>query len=171
MLKLIQLDPARADAYSALGMIDWQIAYGAIREANGAAMPGRVTDPSVRGRVRAEVLPYIEEGFRMMQVAMQKEPEDGDAMAYMSLLARAKAAVVESAEESRSLVAQGDEWVKKAMHKQKARGATRKGDAQLDVDADPPVSYPIPPPPPPPPPPGRAGMPPPPPPPPPVRKE
>jgi len=93
MLRLIQIEPGRTDAYSRLGVIDWQIAIKgfAKRRKAGYQNPSGI---QLLAPLRAQLLPYIEEGFRHAQVVMQKEPEDGDAMAFMNLLTRAKAAVV-----------------------------------------------------------------------------
>lgn len=157
MLKVIAQNPKNKDAYDSVGELDWHMAYRRIQD----AAPGRrmdqvqIGDASVRRQLRDEVMPRIEEGFRVLQVAAELDPESQHSMAYLNLLARAKASIVDSPEEARSLIAQAEHWFQEAMARQDRRAGRARTVEQIDVDGQPPMPIPAmaPPPPPPPPPP------------------
>jgi beta-lactamase regulating signal transducer with metallopeptidase domain len=165
VLKLIQADPKDKTAYYTAGVLDWALVFPEYQRANEAAGGKReeyfIPDAEARKRLREQYLPHIEDGFRMLQIALDLDPKYGDAMAYMNLLYRLKAGMSDRPEEASALIAKADDWVGKtlAVNGGKGRGeasATR----QLDVDGPPPgpaspnsfVAAPPPPPPPPPPP-------------------
>jgi tetratricopeptide (TPR) repeat protein len=178
MLRAIENDPANKHAYYMAGVYDWSLAYqeiGHAREAAGMRPPydspsqAQIPDAGTRARLRTRVLPFIEDGFRMLQIAIDRDPDFSNAMAYMNLLCRAKSAVVDSAEESKGLIAQADQWVGKALAaKRREASSSKQMPAEINIDAPPPLAVQAPPPPPPPPPPPdkRQSTPPPPPPPP-----
>ena len=158
MLKAIEADPKNENAYYTAGVADWQMAYALLRDSGnlpGPAMYDQIADPAARARLEAQMLPIIEDGFRMLQIALNLDPQSSDAMAYMNLLVRLKAPLVNTAAEHSKVIAQADDWVRKALEARKARGADTAG--QIDVDQPAPQAIPamVPaPPPPPPPPPG-----------------
>jgi len=55
----------------------------------------------------------VEEGIAALQKALQIKPDYDDAMAYLNLLYRRKADMVESADERASLLKQADDLVDK----------------------------------------------------------
>ncbi len=154
MMRAIEIDPKSKQAYYTAGVLDWMLAFAPIRDANGGMGPGmyrRVGDPALRARL----LPAIEEGYRMLQIAIDLDPEWSNPMAYMNLLHRLNAAIAADQLESDRLMAQADEWVRKAMGAVKARPPATKALAdRIDVESAAPAPIPsvIPPPPPPPPP-------------------
>jgi tetratricopeptide (TPR) repeat protein len=156
LLKAIQHDASNANAYYAAGALDWQMAYPAIRTAKRAAGVSEnvwfIPDAAVRKQLRDQYGPTIEEGFRMLQIALDRDPKMDSAMAYLNLLFRCQAAIVEKQSESTKNIALADQWVGKAIAAMKAR----KGQppAPLDPDGPPPTPTIAMPPPPPPPPPG-----------------
>jgi beta-lactamase regulating signal transducer with metallopeptidase domain len=161
IMKLIDSDPKSKEAYYTAGVLDWMIAFGPIRDANGGngpAMYHPIADPSVRAALRAQLLPHIEEGYRMLQIALDLDPGMSDAMAYMNLLLRLNAALVDDPAESTAFITQADAWVGKALAAIKANPRSRQsGPERIDVDGPAPTAVPsmmIPAPPPPPPPPG-----------------
>jgi beta-lactamase regulating signal transducer with metallopeptidase domain len=161
MLKAIQIDPKNKDAYYTAGVLDWQMAFRPIVDANQGIGPGMYTQipaANLRARVRAQTLPQIEDGFRMLQIALELDPNSSSAAAYMNLLSRLKAAVVDDPSESSNLMAQADAWVRKALANRKSEAGRAKNSDSIDVDQPAPQAVPsavpIPPPPPPPPPPG-----------------
>jgi beta-lactamase regulating signal transducer with metallopeptidase domain len=157
MLKAIEIDPTNKNAYYAAGVADWTMAYVPIRDANGGMGPNmyrQIADAGMRSKLREQLLPAIEDGFRMLQIALDLDPQFSDAMAYMNLLARLKAPLMDAAAEHDTLMANADEWVHKALS---VRRTGAKGAPQIDVDQPAPMAIPAavpPPPPPPPPPPG-----------------
>ena len=116
--------------------------------------PGIIPDAALRLKVRTEHMAQIEDGLRMLQVALQLNPDYSDAMAYMNLLYRLQAGIVDSQAQSTDLIAQADSWVTKALAAKRKQAQSAPSAALLDVDGAVPGA-PAPPPPPPPPPPGR----------------
>jgi len=164
MLKLISIDPANKDAYYTLAVVDWNIAYAEIREALQAlgALPSvsPIPDAAVRARLRPRLMPYLEEGFRMLQIALEKDPASENTMAYLNLMHRAKGLIAETPAETASENAAADQWVGKALEARRVRARQAKPAGQFDLDGEPSFLVPAPPPPPPPPPPGTAPHPP-----------
>ncbi len=157
MLKIVAEDPQNKYAYYSAGVFDWQMAYGPIsraREAAGMAPQDMqiIPDGAVRAKLRADWLPRIEEGYRMLQIALDKDPQWVDAMAYMNLLYRVNSMIVDSQAESDRLIAQADDWVGKAVVEKRREGNGSKAPVSLTPDAPPPVIVLRSPPPPPPPP-------------------
>jgi hypothetical protein len=69
--------------------------------------------PRPGGRTQHEE--QLEDGFRMLQVGLQLDPEYSDAMAYMNLLYRIQAGIADTEAQSAEFVAKADDWVKKAL--------------------------------------------------------
>jgi tetratricopeptide (TPR) repeat protein len=163
-LKLIQADPQNKNGYYLVGWVDWGSAYQATEKARrasgGTDRKTQLADAAARKSLRDQYLTAIEEGLRMTKRAVELDAAYVDAMAYLNLLLRAKAAIVDDPAEVGALVAQADEWVGKALAaRSQQRTSPRPPDAPagpLDVNATPPpVPAMAPPPPPPPPPPPK----------------
>ena len=160
-LKAIQADSKDANAYYTLGFIDWCVTYpdyGKARQAAGMKQsdPGIIPDPSLRQQVKAQHAAHLEDGFRVLQVAIQLDPDFSDAMAYINLLYRIQAAISDTESQSKEYVARADSWVTQALDA-KRRNAQKPRPAVGPMDIDGPMLDPViapPPPPPPPPPPG-----------------
>jgi len=153
-LKAIQADATDKFAYYTAGFLDWSMAYpdyAAARQAAGMQPqdPGIIPDASLRLKLRTGHGAQIEDGFRMLQTALQLDPDYSDAMAYMNLLYRIQAGIVDSDAQSADLIAQADSWVSKAL-------AAKRKQAQNPQQTAPSHMQMAPPPPPPPPPPGDA---------------
>jgi beta-lactamase regulating signal transducer with metallopeptidase domain len=166
--KLIELDPRNVGAYYSLGFLDWAVAYPQYMKAREAvgmkpADPGIISDPAIRQDIRIRVLPLVEDGFRQLNTALQFDPQHSDSMAYINLLYRIKAAIVDSTAESDDLIRQADQWVQRALALRKVLRSDVNGGPRLDANGAPPsasvitIRIPAPPPPPPPPPPGTRG--------------
>ena len=163
MLKLISIDPANKDAYYTLAVIDWGIVYVDIQEVlkSLGALPSvsQVPDAAARAGLRQRNMAYIEEAYRMLQIAEEKDPASENVFAYMNLVHREHGVISEQPESS-AQIALADEYVGKALAVLRTKGRQPKAPDQLDLDAEPAVFIPAPPPPPPPPPPGSAPKPP-----------
>jgi beta-lactamase regulating signal transducer with metallopeptidase domain/cell division septation protein DedD len=168
-LKLIAVDPTDKEGYYTAAFVDWVTVYPEYARARTAAGmnledPGIIPDASLRKSLRGQHQARIEEGFRMLQVALELDPDYGNAMAYMNLLYRIESCIVDSPAESAEMVAKADDWVTKALAA-KRKSARNPLPAATQLDVDRPVSGPsgagdffaAPPPPPPPPPPPVAG--------------
>jgi TonB family protein len=158
-LKSIQADPTDKFAYYTAGFLDWVMSYPDYVSARAAAgmKPqdlGIIPDADLRLKVRTQHMAQIEDGLRMLQVALQLDPDYSDAMAYMNLLYRLEAGIIDSEAQSAELIATADSWVTKTLAAKRQQAPSPQQAAQaLDVDGPVPASLLLPPPPPPPPPP------------------
>jgi tetratricopeptide (TPR) repeat protein len=69
--------------------------------------------PAIRAEYASKYGPLIEEGIADLQKAISLRPDYDDAMAYLNLLYRRKADMVESKEEREALLKQADDLVDK----------------------------------------------------------
>ena len=151
-IKAIQADPTDKAAYYTAAFVDWATTYPDYATARAAAGmkpwdTGIIPDAGLRNKVRAEHGAQIQDGFTMLQTALQLDPEYSDAMAYMNLLYRIQAGISDTDAQYADLTAKADEWVDKALAAKRA---------QAGKPQPPNGSYMVPAPPPPPPPPPPA---------------
>ena len=120
--KHIELKPNDPEPYYWIGVIDWTLAFrgnGELRAAyNREHVNTQVRDtdplpPALRNEYTAKFGPLVEEGISDLQKAIQIRPDYDDAMAYLNLLYRRKADMVESADERAALLKQADDLVDK----------------------------------------------------------
>jgi tetratricopeptide (TPR) repeat protein len=120
--KHIDLKPNDPEPYYWIGVIDWTLAFRANNEMradyNKNNIKKQVRDdqplpPAVRQEYVGKYGPMVDEGIADLQKAIQLRPDYDDAMAYLNLLYRRKADMVESADERASLIKQADDLVDK----------------------------------------------------------
>jgi tetratricopeptide (TPR) repeat protein len=120
--KHIDLKPNDPEPYYWIGVIDWTLAFRGNGEMRASYNKDHVnkqvkdTDPLppvVRSEYTAKFGPLVEEGIADLQKAIQIRPDYDDAMAYLNLLYRRKADMVESADERANLQKQADDLVDK----------------------------------------------------------
>jgi tetratricopeptide (TPR) repeat protein len=120
--KHIELKPNDPEPYYWIGVIDWTLAFrgnGELRAAyNREHVNKQVKDddalpPAVRAEYVAKYGALVDEGIAYLQKAIQLRPDYDDAMAYLNLLYRRKADMVESADERANLKKQADELIDK----------------------------------------------------------
>jgi tetratricopeptide (TPR) repeat protein len=118
----IQIKPDDPEPYYWIGVIDWTLAWrgnGEMRldyNKNNIRKQVKDTDPlpaSVRTEYATKYGPMVDEGITDLQKAISLRPDYDDAMAYLSLLYRRKADMVESADERASLEKQADDLLDK----------------------------------------------------------
>src|SRR5258708_27676390 len=115
---------------------------------------GITPEANLRQSVRTQHGAQIEDGFRMLQVALQLDPNYSDAMAYMNLLYRIEAGIADTEAQYTDCIAKADMRVGKALAAKRGPArSTNPPAGALDVDGPVPVPFVAPPPPPPPPPP------------------
>jgi hypothetical protein len=120
--KHIALKPNDPEPYYWVAVIDWAMAQRVNLELRAAYNKDHVakqvkdTDP-MPSAVRADYVtkcgPMVEEGIAALQTALQIRSDYDDAMAYLNLLYRRKADMVESADERASLQKQADDLLDK----------------------------------------------------------
>jgi len=120
--KHIELRPNDPEPYYWIGVIDWTLAYRANGELRAAYNKDHINKqirdddplpPAVRSEYASKYGPLVDEGITNLQKSIQVKPDYDDAMAYLNLLYRRKADMVESAEERASLKKQADDLVDK----------------------------------------------------------
>src|SRR5712692_7315400 len=120
--KHIEQKSTDPEPYYWIGVIDWTLAFRANGELRAAYNRDHVqkqvrdTDPlpaSLRSDYTAKFGSLVEEGITDLQKAIQLRPDYDDAMAYLNLLYRRKADMVESADERAALLKQADDLVDK----------------------------------------------------------
>ena len=120
--KHIELKPNDPEPYYWVGVIDWTEAFRANGELraeynkNNIRKQVKDDDPlptSARSEYSAKYGSLVEEGIQALQKAIELRPDYDDAMAYLNLLYRRKADMVESAEERAGLKKQADDLIDK----------------------------------------------------------
>lgn len=120
--KHIQLKPDDPEPYYWIGVIDWTLAFRANGEMrmdynkNNIRKQVKDTDPlpgAIRSEYASKYGQLIDEGITDLQKAISIKPDYDDAMAYLNLLYRRKADMVESKEEREALLKQADDLVDK----------------------------------------------------------
>ncbi len=120
--KHIDLKPSDPEPYYWIGVIDWTLAFRANNEIRAEYNKSNIkkqvkdTEPlpaSLRGDYLAKYGTLVDEGISDLQKGIQLRPDYDDAMAYLNLLYRRKADLVQSAEERDSFLKQADDLVDK----------------------------------------------------------
>jgi tetratricopeptide (TPR) repeat protein len=118
----IQIKPDDPEPYYWIGVIDWTLAWranAAMRlDYNKNNIKKQVHDDqplpaAVRTDYAAKDGPLVDEGIADLQKAITLKPDYDDAMAYLGLLYRRKADMVESADERAALEKQADDLLEK----------------------------------------------------------
>jgi TonB family protein len=163
-VRAIQGDATDPIPYYSAAFVDWSMTYpdyGAARAAAGMRQEdsGNIPDAGLRQRLRAQHGAHVEDGHRMLAIAVQLNPDFADAMAYENLLDRIEAGMADTPQQAADWIAKADEWVGKALDA-KRRMANKPRPAAQPLNVDNPAYLMMvvaPPPPPPPPPPGTVG--------------
>ncbi|HXJ07351.1 MAG TPA: hypothetical protein VNH65_19790 [Candidatus Acidoferrum sp.] len=120
--KHIQIKPDDPEPYYWIGVIDWTMAWrgnGEMRlDYNKNNVKKQVKDDqplpaTLRTDYATKYGPLVDEGIADLQKAISLKPDYDDAMAYLGLLYRRKADMVESADERASLQKQADDLLDK----------------------------------------------------------
>ena len=120
--KHIELKSTDPEPYYWIGVIDWTLAFRGNAEMRTEYNKDHInkqvkeSDPlpaAVRTQFVDKYGQLVDEGIASLQKAIQLRPDYDDAMAYLNLLYRRKADMVESAEERASYQKQADDLVEK----------------------------------------------------------
>jgi tetratricopeptide (TPR) repeat protein len=126
--KLIQADPKNKEAYYTLGVIAWTRAFQPRMEARAELGmkpedPGPLKDEKIRLKLKEENLPVIDSGLENLQKAIEIDPMYDDAMAYLNLLHRERADLMDTKEECEAETEMADNWVDKTLETKKLKAA------------------------------------------------
>ena len=121
----IERDPADPEEHYALGVIDWTLAYK-LRTTRMAElnleMPSQLISKPACEEVRRANQDNVEEGIAELTEAIKLRPDYDDAMAYMNLLYRERAALhCGDASAYDADLKKADEWVDLTMATKKAK--------------------------------------------------
>ncbi len=127
-LKMVTYYPKEKTSYYCLGFTDWSVVYPAVAAAREVAGmkpedSAFIAGDMTRRALRDQYGPLIEEGIRMLETSVGIDPGYSDAMAYLNLLYRMKANVVETAVESAGATSKADEWIGKSIAARQAQPA------------------------------------------------
>jgi tetratricopeptide (TPR) repeat protein len=120
--KHIELKPNDPEPYYWIGVIDWTLAFRANAELRTAYNKDHINKQIKEGDALPAVVrtdyvakdgQLVDEGITYLQKAIAIKPDYDDAMAYLNLLYRRKADMVESADERASYQKQADALVDK----------------------------------------------------------
>jgi Tfp pilus assembly protein PilF len=136
--KLIAADPNYKEAYYTLGVIAWSRTFQVRMEARAELGmkpedPGPLKDKKVREEVRGKNIDIVNSGLEQLQKAIQIDPEYDDAMAYLNLLHREKADLLDTKEEYEKETELADNWVDKTLAVKKIKAARTQSVTSIGV--------------------------------------
>jgi len=131
--KVVALDPSNKEAFYTLGVIPWTRFLVADRQARvDLAMkpedPGPLKDKKVRAKLKEEWMPKLDAGIKAEDSALKADPNYENAMAYMNLLIRYRADLLDTPADYKKAVEEADVWVQKTLATQK-KNAEKKAAA------------------------------------------
>src|SRR6185369_8936848 len=102
--KLIAVDPKSKEAYYNLGVISWAKWHPGLMQARANLRmkpedPGPLADKKVKEQLRAQYSGILEEGVQSLKKAIEIDKDYDDAMAYINLLIRDRADLLDSKDE------------------------------------------------------------------------
>jgi tetratricopeptide (TPR) repeat protein len=128
--KMTLLSPDNKESWYTLGVIAWSKwypVYAAARTKTGMKPedPGPIADEKVRQDLKMRFGSLIDEGIRNLERALKIDSEYDDAMAYMNLLVRERADLLDSRSEYLNEIQIADDWVQKALATKKKKAEAR----------------------------------------------
>jgi len=133
--KLIAVDPKSKEAYYNLGVISWAKWHPGMMQARANLRmkpedPGPLADKKVKEQLRAQYSGIVEEGVQSLKKAIEIDKDYDDAMAYINLLIRERADLLDSKDEYNKQVAEADAYLQRALDAKKAKAAAAEKAAQ-----------------------------------------
>lgn len=138
--KLIEADPKNKEAYYSLGVIAWAKWYPALMTARAELRmkpedPGPVKDKKVKEELKEKYSAMVDDGIANLQKALEIDKEYDDAMAYMNLLIRERADLVDNPDDYKKQIEVADSWVQKALDTKKLKAARTPATGGIVQDA------------------------------------
>jgi Tfp pilus assembly protein PilF len=134
--RLVEAEPNNKEAYYSLGVISWAKWYPAHMSARAKLGmkpedPGPIKDKKLKEELKAQWTPIIDAGRKNLEKALEIDNEYDDAMAYMNLLIRERADLVDTQDEYNKAIEVANSWVEKTMATKriKAERVANKGQA------------------------------------------
>jgi tetratricopeptide (TPR) repeat protein len=139
--KLIAIKPDSKEAYYTLGVIAWTKWVQEDLKARADMKmkredPGPLKDKKAKEELKSKWMPILDEGVQAMNKALQIDPNYDDAMAYMNLLIRYRADLLDTPEEWKKQSEIADDWVNKSMEAKRINAEKKEKAAQGTMKAD-----------------------------------
>ncbi len=124
----LEVDPNDKEAYYTLGVIAYQKWIPALNNARSNLRmrpedPGPIKDKKVKEELKAQYGSIVDEGMMDLNKALEIDPEYDDAMAYLNLLTRERADLLDDQDEYKKQVEIADGWLQKALDTKKIKAA------------------------------------------------
>lgn len=124
----IEAYPKDAEAYYYLGVIAYYDALAPISTARVMEKispndPGPLKDPKVKAELKEKYEKAIDGGLEQLKKALSINGENDDAMSYVNLLLREKAALADSPDEAKALANQANEWMDKSLNMKRIKAS------------------------------------------------
>jgi Tfp pilus assembly protein PilF len=131
--KVVALDPSNKEAYYIMGVIPWTRFLTVDRQARVDMKmkpedAGPLKDKKVRAELSEKWMPILDDGIKAEQAALKADPDYENAMAYMNLLIRYRADLLDTPAEYKKAIDVADDWVQKSLTTQK-KNAEKKANA------------------------------------------
>jgi Tfp pilus assembly protein PilF len=131
--KVVALDPNNKEAYYILGVIPWTRFLSVDRQARADMKmrpedPGPLKDKKVRAELKDKWMPALDAGIDAEKQALKADPDYENAMAYMNLLVRYRADLLDTPQDYKKAIDEADNWVQKTLVTQK-KNAEKKAAA------------------------------------------
>ena len=133
--RLIAVDPKSKEAYYNLGVIAWAKWHPGLMQARANLRmkpedPGPLADKKVKEQLRAQYSGIVEDGVQNLKKAIDIDKDYDDAMAYINLLIRERADLLDSKDEYNKQVAEADAYLQRALDAKKAKALAAEKAAQ-----------------------------------------
>jgi tetratricopeptide (TPR) repeat protein len=133
--KMIELNPKSKEAYYTLGVIAWTKWVQEDLKARADMKmkredPGPLKDKKIKEQLKAKWMPILDEGIASIQKALEIDPNYDDAMAYMNLLIRYRADLLDTPDEYKKQSEIADTWVNKSMEAKRVNAEKKEKAAQ-----------------------------------------
>jgi tetratricopeptide (TPR) repeat protein len=124
----IEVDPKEKEAYYTLGVIAYQKWTPAVNLARSNLRmrpedPGPLKDKKVKEELKSQYAAIVDDGMQNLNKALEIDPEYDDAMAYLNLLIRGRADLLDSPDEYKKQQEIADGWLQKALDTKKIKAA------------------------------------------------
>ncbi len=138
--RLIEVDPKAKEAYYSLGVIAWAKWYPALMTARAALRmkpedPGPIKDKKVKEELKEKYSAMVDDGIANLQKALDIDKEYDDAMAYMNLLIRERADLLDSPDDYKKQIEIADGWVQKNLDTKKLKASRTPTSGGIAQDA------------------------------------
>ena len=131
-------NPDNKESYYYLGIIAYNRYNPALMLARSglrmrAEDPGPLKDKKVKAELKGQYLAVVENGIQHLEKALEIDKEYDDAMAYLNLLIRTRADLLDSSDEYQQEIKKADDWLQKALDTKKTKNERAEKKASSGV--------------------------------------